>query len=155
MKRYKDAVYGINLAILKDKAEAEDATQETFIKAWYNLEKYDMDRKFSTWIFTVASNISKNVVRKRDRWSFLKDLPLMRGSSTPEEVVETEKRIDGIRSAVFNLKDKYRVPLILRYWGEKSYAEISEILDIPEGTVKTRIYRGKERVEVSFAGEGS
>ena len=58
VRRYRDAVYGISLAILKDGAEAEDVAQEAFIKAWDNLEKYDMDKKFSTWLFTVASNIS-------------------------------------------------------------------------------------------------
>ncbi len=117
VRRYKGAVYGVILSILNDKAEAEDATQETFIKAWNNLEKYDMDRKFSTWLFTVGSNISKNILRKRDRWSFIKKLPLMKGSSNPQKKVEREERIENVREAVLNLKPKYRAPIIMRCTG--------------------------------------
>jgi len=147
VKRYKNAVYGISLSILKDSTEAEDATQEAFIKAWENLEKYDMDRKFSTWLFTVASNISKNIVRKRDRWSFLKDgISLMSGGSQPQEEFEKERRRESIREALFSLEAKYSSPLVLRYWRGCSYEEIAQILDIPEGTVKTRLHRGKNRL---------
>ncbi len=146
-KRYKRAVYGVNLALLKDRTEAEDATQETFIKAWNNLEKYDMNRKFSTWLFTIGSNISKNIIRKRDRWRFINNLPLVKGKNDPQTQVRKEKRVNGIREAVFSLSAKYRAPLILRFWGEQSYQEISQILDIPEGTVKTRLHRGKTRVK--------
>lgn len=149
--RYKEAVYGVNLSILKDKTEAEDATQETFIKAWNNLDKYDMDKKFSTWLFTVGSNISKNIVRKRDRWSFIGKLSLLGGKgSDPPTKIEKEERKKDIRQALFNLKPKYRAPLIMQFWGELSYQDISEVLDIPEGTVKTRLHRGKEKLKASY-----
>lgn len=147
VRRYKDAVYGVNLSILNDKVEAEDATQETFIKAWKNLEKYDMDRKFSTWLFTVGSNLSKNIIRKRDRWSFIKKLPLIRGNSDPQSKIRKEERKETVREAVFDLNPKYRAPIIMRFWGEQTYEDISEILDIPEGTVKTRLHRGKKRLK--------
>ena len=155
VKRYKEAVYGINLSILEDEAEAEDATQKTFIKAWENLEKYDMDRKFSTWLFTVGSNVSKNIVRKRSRWSFIKKLSLMGGSDDPQAKLEKEERKKGIREALFGLKPKYRAPLIMQYWGELSYEAISDILDVPEGTIKTRLHRGKKKLKQAYQGVGS
>lgn len=153
VKRYKHSVYGVNLSILKDETEAEDATQETFVKAWNNLDKYDMNRKFSTWLFTVGSNISKNMVRKRDRWGFLKDVSLVSGGSDPPSTIEKEERKKGIREALFNLKPDYRAPLIMRYWGELSYEEISDILNIPEGTVKTRLHRGKKELKECYQQE--
>lgn len=146
-RRYKHAVYGVNLALLKDRTEAEDATQETFVKAWNNLEKYDMNRKFSTWLFTIGSNISKNIIRKRDRWSFINNLSLMKGKNDPQTQAKKDERINGVREAVFSLSSKYRAPLILRFWGEQTYEDISKILDIPEGTVKTRLHRGKNKVK--------
>ena len=154
VSRYKDAVYGVNLSILNDQAEAEDATQETFIKAWDNLDKYDMDRNFSTWLFAIGSNTSKNIIRKRDRWSFIKKLPMMRGSSDPQKEIKKEERTENIRNAVFNLDPKYRAPIIMRFWGEQSYEDISDILDIPEGTVKTRLHRGKKELKSLCREEG-
>lgn len=156
VKRYKEAVYGVNLSILKDKAEAEDATQQTFIRAWKNLEKFDMEKNFSTWLFTVGSNVSKNIIRKRNRWSFIKNLSLMGGENNdPPTEIEKEERREGIRQALFGLKPKYRAPLIMRFWGELSYEEISEILDVPEGTLKTRLHRGKKELKSSFQEEYS
>ncbi|MFP4647092.1 MAG: RNA polymerase sigma factor [Candidatus Acetothermia bacterium] len=154
VSRYKGAVYGVILSILKDPTEAEDATQETFIKAWENLGKYDMDKKFSTWLLTVASNVAKNVVRKRDRWSFTEKFPLVRAKENPEREIQNENQKKGIRDAVFSLKPKYRAPIIMRFWCEQSYREISEILDIPIGTVKTRIHRGKEQIKSIYNREG-
>lgn len=150
VKRYKEAVYGVNLSILKDEAEAEDATQKTFIKAWKNLEKYDMDRKFSTWLFTVGSNISKNIVRKQNRWSFIEKMSLVSENDDPQDKIEKEKRRKGIREALFDLEPKYRAPLIMRFWGELSYDEISEILDVPQGTIKTRLHRGKKKLKAVY-----
>lgn len=154
VKRYKQSVYGVNLSILKDRREAEDATQETFIKAWNNLEKYDMDRNFSTWLFTVGGNIAKNMVRKRDRWGFIKNVSFVRGGSDPPSQIRQEERQKGIREALFSLKADYRAPLIMRYWGELSYEEISDILGIPEGTLKTRLHRGKKKLKELYQQEG-
>lgn len=155
VKRYKRAVYGVNLSILKDRTEAEDATQETFIKAWDNLDKYDMNRKFSTWLFTVGSNISKNIVRKRNRWSFIDKISLVSKDNDPQSEIKKEERKKGIREALFDLKPKYRAPLIMQFWGELTYEEISEILDVPEGTIKTRLHRGKNKLKDSYQEVGT
>ena len=71
----------------------------------------------------------------------------MKGSSDPEKEYNQEQRKSKVRSAVMELDRKYRLPLVLRYWGECSYKEISEILDLPEGTVKTYLYRGKDKLK--------
>jgi len=141
--RYKQAVFGIAMGILGNAADAEDATADAFIRAYENLHRYDLKRRFSTWIFTIVSNLCKNRLRREQLRPRVQDASEVAGGADPAVEVAREERGRLIREALGELGFKYRAPLVLRYYGELDYKEIALILGLPEGTVKTRLHRGK------------
>jgi len=142
--RYRGAVYGISLGIVGNKDDAEDAAQDAFIRAYENLEKYDLNRKFSTWIFTIAANLCKNKLRRDKHTTPLDDSVPMDGTAEdPARTMEREAQASLVQQAMAELDEKYRSPMMLRFYAELDYKEIAEILELPEGTVKTRIHRAK------------
>ena len=151
VRRYKEAVFGVAFAILRNRADAEDATQEAFIRAYERLHYYDLSRKFSTWLFTVAANVAKNMLRKRRRPD---PQPSPGRLPDPAEVVWKEEMQEAVKEAVWSLPDSYRAPLILRYWHEMDLAEIAQVLGLRVGTVKTRLHRGRALVKMRLAEQG-
>ncbi len=149
--RYKDAVFGLCLGFLRNRADAEDLTHDTFIRAYENLRRYRLDKKFSTWLFTIASNLSRNRLRHRRYHPVVSPPEQMTGGIDPAAIVAQEARHARVKAALDELPHGYRAPLVLRYYNELSYKEIAEVLSLPEGTVKTRIHRAKvllkERME--------
>ncbi len=143
ISRYKDAVFGLCLGFLRNRADAEDLTHDAFVRAYVNLRRYDIEKRFSTWLFTIAANLCRNRLRYR-RNHPVAELPTqIRGGDDPASVVARDDRGDRIRSVLTGLPFGYRAPLVLRFYNDLSYREIATILSIPEGTVKTRIHRGK------------
>jgi RNA polymerase sigma-70 factor (ECF subfamily) len=151
VRRYKEAVFGVALAILRDRADAEDATQEAFIRAYTQLHRYDLSRKFSTWLFTVTANVAKNMLRKRRRRV---PIPRVRQEPDPAETVWKEEMLQAVREVVWSLPETYRAPLVLRYWHELDLAEIAQVLGLKVGTVKTRLHRGRALVKSRLAEQG-
>jgi len=141
--RYKRAVFGIALGILGNAADAEDAAQDAFIRAYENLRRYDLQRRFSTWIFTIVSNLCKNRLRRERFSTRLADDTQIPGGADPATEAVQEERGRLIKEALTELALKYRAPLVLRYYNDLDYAEIAQILGLPEGTVKTHLHRGK------------
>ena len=141
--RYKDAVFGLCLGFLRNRADAEDVTHDAFIRAYDNLRRYRLEKRFSTWIFTIAANLCRNRLRYRRNHPVVESPPNLAGGSDPAVIVEREDRWQRIREGLSRLPYSYRAPLVLRFYNDLSYREIGEILSIPEGTVKTRIHRGK------------
>lgn len=152
---YKDKVYQLCYRIVGNAHDAEDIAQEAFIRAYVNINSYDLDRKFSTWLFRIATNLSIDRLRKKKPDYFLdaeiegaegltmysqiaSDEPL------PEESVEKLEFQEWIHQEINELPVMYRSVIVLKYIEELSLKEIGEILDIPVGTVKTRIHRGRE-----------
>lgn len=154
VRRYKDAVFGVALGILGNPHDAEDATQDAFIRAYENLGRYDLKRKFSTWIFTIVANICKNKLRRERFFAPLKTLSQLQGANDPAEQVSREERELLVQEALAALDEKYRAPLVLRFYGDLEYKEIAEALGLPEGTVKTRIHRAKSALRDWLAAKG-
>ena len=143
ISRYKDAVFGLCVGFLRNRADAEDITHDAFIRAYVNLRRYNVDKRFSTWIFTIAANLCRNRLRYRKNHP-VGEMPIhLSGGTDPARALEQEERCDRVRAALGRLPYAYRAPLVLRFYNDLAYREISEILAIPEGTVKTRIHRGK------------
>jgi len=151
VRRYKEAVFGLCLGFLRNQADAEDLTHDTFIRAYENLRRYRLDKKFSTWLFTIASNLSRNRLRHRRYHPVVPPPEQREGGLDPAAIVAREGRQRRVKAALDTLPYGYRAPLVLRYYNELSYKEIAEVLSLPEGTVKTRIHRAKvmlkERIE--------
>lgn len=141
--RYKDAVFGLCLGFMRNRADAEDICHDAFIRAYMNLRRYDLERRFSTWLFTIAANLCRNQLRYRRNHPSTEEPLQIRGGRDPAKLLDAEERQNRVREALDKLPYSYRAPLVLRFYNELPYQEISDILAIPEGTVKTRIHRGK------------
>ena len=143
ISRYKDAVFGLCLGFLRNRADAEDIAHDAFIRAYVNLRRYNLEKRFSTWLFTIAANLCRNRLRYR-RNHPVAELPAqIRGGADPATIVARDDRHAEVREALTRLPYGYRAPLVLRFYNDLPYREIAGILSIPEGTVKTRIHRGK------------
>jgi RNA polymerase sigma-70 factor (ECF subfamily) len=142
--RYKQAVFGVALHILGNPADAEDAAQDAFIRAYQGLSTYRSDLgKFSTWLFTITANICKNKQRREGFFSRLRRISKIPGGEDPARATARDERAQRLRDALQELDESYRLPLVLRYYQDMDYREIAQALQLPEGTVKTRLHRGK------------
>ncbi|HLS09590.1 RNA polymerase sigma factor SigW [Lentibacillus sp.] len=152
---YQHKIYQHCYRMLGNRHEAEDIGQETFIRAYINIHSFDDKRKFSTWLYRIATNLTIDRIRKRKPDYYLDAeirgtdglnmySQLATDSRLPEEEVQGMELQDYINQEIAGLPPKYRSVIILRYLEEFSLQEISDILDIPLGTVKTRIHRGRE-----------
>ena len=139
------------------RSTAEDLAQECFVRVFRNVAKYDPGAKFSTWIYTIATNLAKDEFKRRARhpaksldWSSetsdtTRDLPGQTGSTTrqPEFIAEKQELRDRIQDALRMMREDDREILILREMNQMPYDEIARILDVPMGTVKSRISRAR------------
>ncbi len=156
MGRYKDSVYFTLLKMVNNADDAEDLTIETFSKAFKRLDQYSPQFAFSTWLFKIASNHSIDFIRKKrikavsidqgysnvDGESYV--IPVKEESLDPEESMQKDERVQRMRDVVEKLKPRYKRLVELRYFEEKSYEEISEILELPLGTVKAQLFRARD-----------
>lgn len=154
--RYKDPLTNFVYHFLGNRIDAEDVIQETFLRVFKNKHLYRNIAKFSTWIYTIASNLAKTELRRRRRRRILslsqmgyedKDYDLPDSHSSPEQIVSSEMKEEIIRREIEALPVKFREVVVLRDIEEFSYEEISQILHIPIGTVKSRVNRGRLRLQ--------
>lgn len=152
---YKDKVFQISYRMLGNRHEAEDIAQEAFIRAYVNIHSYDMNKKFSTWLYRIATNLSIDRIRKKKPDYYLDAeiagsdgltmySQVAADAALPEDELETMELQEQIQAEILKLPEKYRSVIVLKYIEEFSLKEIGEILDLPIGTVKTRIHRGRE-----------
>ncbi len=145
---YKGPVYNLTYRMLGNPADAEDAAQETFLRAYANLRSYDPARKFSSWLLAIASNHCIDQLRRRRiQWVSMEDLPpwesLRAQTSDPEEVAVRRADNQHIESLLQTLPPDYRLVVVLRYWHDYSYQEIAEVTDSTVSAVKSRLHRAR------------
>jgi RNA polymerase sigma-70 factor (ECF subfamily) len=152
---YKDKVFQLCYRMIGNIHEAEDLAQEAFIRAYINIDSYHMDKKFSTWLYRIATNLSIDRIRKKKPDVFLDAevkgtdgltmySQLAADVNTPEHEVESLELQQTVQEEILKLPDKYRAVIVLKYIEELSLKEISHILDLPISTIKTRMHRGRE-----------
>lgn len=152
---YKDKLYHLAYRMLNQSHEAEDVVQETFLRVYTNLHRYDETQKFSTWIYRIATNLCIDRLRKRKaNYSLDAEMPDGEGAdwysllpsdqATPESEVVLSEMQGHIRAAIETLPEKYKSVVILRYLHDMSLQEIGDVLGMPVTTVKTRVHRGRE-----------
>jgi RNA polymerase sigma-70 factor (ECF subfamily) len=143
---YQTAVYNLTYRMLGDAAEAEDAAQETFLRAYTRLNTYDSRRKFPSWLLAIASHHCIDRLRQRRFALSLDELPPWRwlsSSSRPEEVVVRSEERDEVHQLLDQLPPHYRAAVILRYWHDLSYQEIAEATETTESAVKSTLHRAR------------
>jgi RNA polymerase sigma-70 factor (ECF subfamily) len=149
---YQAPVYNLAYRMLGNAAEAEDAAQETFIRAYTRLGTYDPTRKFSSWLLAIASHYCIDVLRRRRLQTLpLDDLPplvelSMPRSTQPEQVVVSQQDASAVQKLLNVLSPAYRTPVVLRYWYDMSYREIAETMGVPISTVKARLHRARSKL---------
>jgi RNA polymerase sigma-70 factor (ECF subfamily) len=146
---YQRPVFNVCYRMLGDPAEAEDAAQETFIRAYTRLASYDPNRKFSSWLLSIASHYCIDQLRRRRltllSWDNL--LPshwLFDPRPGPEEVALSHEAQRDVREMLNTLPPDYRAAVILRYWHELSYQEIAEALNSTAPAIKSRLFRARQ-----------
>jgi RNA polymerase sigma-70 factor (ECF subfamily) len=137
-------IYRLCLSMLDDAAEAEDATQESFIAAFKALKSYRGDSAFQTWLISIALNVCRSSLRQRKRRTRLSETledPSLSGDNipTPEQHTMRSEESRALWTAISKLDEKHRMPIFLRYYHELSTAEIASVLGINEGTVHSRL----------------
>jgi RNA polymerase sigma-70 factor (ECF subfamily) len=148
--KYKGQVYRTALAIIRDKSAAEDILQECFLRVYAHIDKIDISRPLSPWIHRIAVNLSYNWVTKRQRWFPLLgevvDQFVGDHHGSPEHILEREELQRIVQEAIHSLSFAQRVVIILFYLNGFSLEEIAYILDCPVGTVKSRLYYGRQNL---------
>jgi RNA polymerase sigma-70 factor (ECF subfamily) len=167
--RYWDRIYAMVNQLLRNTQDAEEVTQDAFIRAHRGLERFRGDSSFSTWLYQIATNLARNRYwywwrRKRDR-SISFDQPLTADSETtlaevfpseiesPQDATITQELVDRVAECMELLNEKHREVLTLRNVQNLSYEEIASILDISVGTVKSRIARARESLRERLGNE--
>ena len=151
VETYQRPVFALTYRMLGDLTEAEDAAQETFLRAYARLEQYDPGRKFSTWLFSIANYHCIDRLRKR-RVQFvgLDESPVVFSlegdSAQPERDTLAAEQAEEMQALVNQMEPNYRTPLVLRYWHDCSYQEIADVMDISVPAVKSRLFRARKKL---------
>jgi len=149
VERYKDAVQNLAYRMLSNAAEAEDVTQETFVRAYTQLATYKPAHKFSTWLLSIASHLAIDQLRRRRFLALpLEDVPFLDwiadvGTGPEQSAIEGEQQ-DEVQTYLQRLPGKYRAVIVLRYWYDFSYEEIARTLNLTPALVKARLHRARE-----------
>jgi RNA polymerase sigma-70 factor, ECF subfamily len=150
---YQVPVFNLALRMLGSPAEAEDAAQETFLRAYTKLETYDATRKFSSWLLSIASHYCVDKLRRREykttsveeveAWHWVPD-----ETPRPEEQLLDKEQLRHIQRLLAQLPADYRLVIVLRYWQDLSYEEIAEMTHTTESAVKSRLHRARQMLAV-------
>ncbi|MCP4145109.1 MAG: sigma-70 family RNA polymerase sigma factor [bacterium] len=154
--RYKNRLYNFILKMVANPTEAEELTQETLIRAYIYADKYREIARFSTWLFTIATNLVRNNIRKIKRRPYTvaidpapdeDKMPVdpVDNSADPSEDIQRQELADLISEATCQIPEKYRIPFLLREIEQMSYEEIQEATGLKLGTVRSRINRARTR----------
>ena len=156
MDKYKESIYYMMLKMVQNADDADDLTIEAFGKAFKRLDQYAPSFAFSTWLFRIATNNCIDFIRKRKLQTMSIDktyddeegeqsmISLESKGLNPEQTFINEQKIKMMRKVVDQLKPRYKNLVVLRYFEELSYEEISEELNLPLGTVKAQLFRARE-----------
>ena len=161
VEAFQDRIYGYLARMLGDPDEAEDVAQEVFVRAFRSLGRFRGASSFHTWLYRIASNLAIDVARKRKRQSntaYSLDAPVELGdeeyerdipdeSRAPDQVSEQKQVQSVVRQAVMDLPGKLRDVMVLYELQGESYEDIADILDVPLGTVKSRLFNARGQLK--------
>ena len=165
VRRYKDQLLNFVFRFVGNRIDAEDIVQETFLRVFKNKHYYKEIAKFSTWVYTIAGNLAKTELRRRKRRKVFsvsnfvneeRDFDIPDSNRNPEKEVDGSLKDDFIQKAIDKLPPKFKEVILLRDVQGFAYEEISQILGIPLGTVKSRVNRGRLKLQedLKFLFEG-
>ncbi|HEU4557460.1 MAG TPA: sigma-70 family RNA polymerase sigma factor [Longimicrobium sp.] len=164
--RYQRPVFSLIYRMVRDREQAEDLAQETFVRVFNNIDRYDPAYKFSSWIFKIATNLTIDWIRRKElptvsidgsRYATSSDdieastITVESNDENPEELLESRELGSQIETAIGQLRPEYRQAIVLRHIDDRPYEEIAQIMALPLGTVKTYIHRGRKELQEMLA----
>ncbi len=153
-ERYRTRVYRTALAIVRDQAAAEDILQDCFLKVYANAQRIDIDRPLAPWLYRVTVNLSYTWLSRGKNWRTSLDNVVGHLASpmrhAPDHVTEQTEMRQNVRKAIGALSLDQRVVIVLYYLNNLGLQEIAEILDLPVGTVKSRLYYARENLRAQL-----
>lgn len=162
---YKNRVFACAYKFTNDYSEAQDLSQEIFIKIFNNISSFRFESSLSTWIYKIATNKCIDYKRKKKikissfNEAYNKesspDIKLSSKDRSPEEIVISDEKQREVHKAIYDLPEIYKTVIIMYHFNELSYREISKILKVPEKTVETRLYRARQLLKKKFSNKSS
>ena len=154
VERYHARLYETVLRIVKERADAEEVTQETFFRAWRNLKNFQFDSALYTWLYRIAVNAAVDLSSRRRRRTHVSidDEKSLAGSSLrgddppPAAAPQLDEAVALVRAAIEELPEPFKTILVLREYGDLSYEQLAEVLSLPKGTVESRLFRARMRL---------
>jgi RNA polymerase sigma-70 factor (ECF subfamily) len=158
VRTYRGRIHRLVYRLLRDADEADDVTQEVFVKAWFRLESYKGQSAFFTWLYRVAVNAAADW---RKKWTKRKGRSIDEGplgsaglldeGPRPDRLAEGRELGRRLEEALSELPEKYRTILVLREYEGLSYEELARVLAVRKGTVESRLFRARERLRLLLA----
>lgn len=164
--RYQRPVFSLIYRMVRDREQAEDLAQETFVRVFNNIDRYDPAYKFSSWIFKIATNLTIDWIRRKEvptvsidgsRYATSSDdieastITVESDDENPEELLQSRELGSQIEAAIGKLRPEYRQAIVLRHIDDLAYEDIAQIMALPLGTVKTYIHRGRKELQDMLA----
>jgi len=167
VERFQRPVFSIIFRMVRDREKAEDLAQETFVRTFNNLDRYDRSYKFSSWLFKIAYNLTVDHLRRKELKTVsihgspdavttdqqeATSVTLESTEEAPDVRLESIELADRLEESIDKLREEYRTAILLRHVEGRAYEEIAEIMDIPLGTVKTYIFRARRQLREDLSG---
>ena len=154
---YERPIYSYVYRLVRQKEDAQDLTQETFVKLYKHIDVVDTDKNFRAWVYKIATNTVYDWLRKKQKRQemFIIDDPNVQFESidvqTPYQDMQNVERAKDVETALEKVRPVYRAVLLLFYWQGFGYTEIAHVLSLPLNTVKTYLYRAKHALKQELA----
>ena len=153
VERYKNMVYTLSIKIVKNKEEAEEISQDAFVKAFKNLKNFKGDSKFSTWVYKIAYYASLDSIKRNKRFSNTENIDDLKIGNLSDiqgalEYLQEKERKKVIGDALLKLNEDERTILTLFYFEELSIKEIVEVVNLSEDNIKVKLYRSRKKLAV-------
>lgn len=142
VEKYQNPVFRVILKIVGDDDEAQELTQDVFVKAFESLHQYKVDYKFFSWIYRMAINRALLFEKKKKEFTRLEVVKNQISENTEPDLDEERSR--QLSRLINKLSEHYRTVILLKYYSNLSYTEIAETLDVPEKTVKSRLFDARK-----------
>lgn len=165
VEKYQGRVYSMLYGMLRNREDARDITQDAFVKAFHNLDSFRLESSFYTWLYRIAMNLAIDLVRKRKRRqtsSYEEEIATRDGDGEiaevhhedgPSRTLQRKRLYKRIMDAVDTLPDDQKQAILLRELEGLSYKEIADIMGIPEGTVMSRLFYARKKLQKLLADE--
>ena len=153
--KYEKPLYNVAIRMLRNPEDARDVTQTAFLKAYQGLNKYDPQFKFYSWLYRIAINESLDALRLRSREAGPVDDQLPSGDPGPEDALAADGAQRQLLAAIEELRPEHRAVIVLKYFADRSYEDMAEILGVEAKTVKSRLFTARQALKDRLAAEGA